>query len=165
MKRYTDEQGKLFGIINPVDLVVILVVLALGIKVLSDYRPVPLQTEKHPIRLGVIVRNVPPYFAESLAVGQDVFDHRTHAYLGKIMAISTQPAEVLLTGDGKMVRVKSPSHQDVRLELGRNAEILTSSSKYGVYFGKLIIRVGETVDAYTLYTRIRGEVEYLRKKR
>lgn len=39
MKRYIDEQGKLFGIINPVDLIVILAVLTLGIKVLSDYRP------------------------------------------------------------------------------------------------------------------------------
>jgi len=163
MKRYIDEQGKLFGIINPVDLIVILAVLTLGIKVLSDYRPLPLQAEKHPIRLGVVVRNVPPYFAKSLAVGQDVFEHRTHAYLGKIKAISTQPAEVLLTEGGKMVRAKSPSHQDVRLELGRDAEILTSSSKYGVYFGKLVLRVGETIDAYTLYTRISGEVEYLRK--
>jgi len=163
MKRYIDEQGKLFGIINPVDLIVILVVLALGIKVLSDYRPLPLQNEKHPVRLGVVVRNVPSYFAESLVVGQDVFECRTHAYLGKIKAVSTQPAEVVLTEGGKMVLAKSPIHQDVRLELSRDAEILTSDAKYGVYFGKRIVRVGETIDAYTLYTRICGEVEYLRK--
>ena len=163
MQKFLDDQGKLFGLINPVDLLVILLLLALGIKVLSDNRPAPLDLKERPVILNLLVRDIPPYVANSIIVGQDLFQDGSDAYLGKIYVKKVDPAELLLQKEGQLVLVKSPRNFDLRLELRKRAgRVITGPAHGGVYLGKLAVRVGDRLKCHTLYTRLSGEVESLR---
>lgn len=117
MKKLIDEHGKLWGLINPIDLVVIIILCALGIKVFSDYRPAPLDFKENQITVGLLVKNIPRYLVDSITVGQDVFQDGSNAYLGKIKATRVEPAELLLENNGAILLTKSPRNFDLRLAL------------------------------------------------
>ncbi len=162
--KFLDDQGKLFGLINPLDLGILMILLVLGIKVVSDYRPEPLKLKENQVTYGLLVRNAPMYLVESIAVGQDLFYDQYHVYLGKILVKKYQPAEAD-NSEGRIRATASTRNFDLRLELRRNGRIITGPSRSGVYFGKLPVRVGDRLKAHTMYTSLRGEIEYLRVKR
>ena len=165
MNKFLDDQGKLFGLINPLDLGVLLILLVVGIKIFSDYRPAPLQLKQNPVTYGLLLRNAPPYLVESIAVGQDLFLEEYHVYLGKIIVKKAQPAELVIEAGGRMVTTNSPRNFDLRLEVRRNGRIIAGPSRIGVYFGKFAVRIGDRIKAYTMYSSLQGEIEYLRVKR
>ncbi len=163
MSSLVDDHGKLFGLINPVDLILLLLVMALGIRLLSDYRPAPLDLKTRPVTIGLLARNLPPYIASSISVGQDLFQDGPNAYLGKVIRKTVQPAEVLLQKDGQLVLVKAPQNIDLRLELRRQSgRVVTGPARAGIYLGKLAVRVGDRLACHTLYTRFRAEIDSLR---
>jgi len=165
MKKFLDDQGKLFGLINLFDLGVLLVLLILGIKVVSDYRPEPLKFKQNQVTYGLLVKNAPPYLVKSITVGQDLFLDEYHVYLGKIFVKKIEPAEVMVESGERITLTTSPRNYDLRLELKRDGKVIAGPSRSGVYFGKLAIRVGDRITAHTMYTSINGEIEYLRIKR
>lgn len=165
LDKFLDDQGKLFGLINPLDLGVLLILLILGIKIVSDYRPEPLQLKQNSVTYGLLLRDAPPYLVESIAVGQDLFLEEYHVYLGKIIVKKAQPAELITEERGRMITVASPRNFDLRLEVRRKGRIIAGPSRSGIYFGKFAVRVGERLKAYTMYSSIHGEIEYLRVKR
>lgn len=150
--------------INPWDLGIILILTVLGIKIISDYRPEPLKLRENPVSYGLLVRDAPPYLAESIAVGQDLFLDGPHVYLGKITAKRVQPAEILVDAGGRVLATTAPRNVDLRLELKREGRIIAGPSRSGVYFGNFPLRVGGRLKAYTMYASIDGEIEYLRIK-
>jgi hypothetical protein len=162
LKKLIDEHGKLLGFINPVDLVVMVILFTLGLKVLLDYRPVPQNFKAKKITMGLLVQNVPQYLADSIVVGQDVFQDSTSAYLGKIMAIEATPAELLLEKSNSVLLVKSPCRVDLRLHLKNRGRMIIGAGHSGIYLGKLAVRVGDHLKAHTLYTSVRSEIEYLK---
>lgn len=164
LSKLLDDQGKLFGLINPWDLGILMILMVLGIKVISDYRPEPLRLRETPVRYGLLVRESPPYLVESIAVGQDLFLDQHHVYLGKITVKKVQPAEILVNAGGRVLATTSPRNHDLRIELKRGGRIITGPSRSGVYFGKFPVRVGERLKAHTMYASIDGEIEYLRIK-
>jgi Domain of unknown function (DUF4330) len=164
LKMPIDERGKLFGLINLLDLAVILILVALGIKIFSDYRPAPLEFKENRITVGLLVKNVPRYLAKSVASGQDVFQDGSSAYLGKIKTTGITPAELLREFDGRILLIKSPYRVDLRLKLSNRGRIIMGPARSGVYLGKLAIRVGDQLRIHTLYTSMNGEIEYLKVK-
>ena len=162
MKKLIDEHGKLWGLINPIDLVVIIILCALGIKVFSDYRPAPLDFKENQITVGLLVKNIPRYLVDSITVGQDVFQDGSNAYLGKIKATRVEPAELLLENNGAILLTKSPRNFDLRLALKKRARIIKGPARSGVYLGKFAVRVGDHLNAHTLYSSIHSEIEYLK---
>ena len=154
-----DDQGKIFGLINPLDLAIIIVIVLIGAKVVWNYRPVSPKQKERPVTIGLLVRNVPPYIAESLAIGQDLFDDVSEAYLGKIHTISAQPAELLLPANGRVIVARSPRNLDIRLGLTKmRSRIETGLARSGVYLGKIAARVGNRFQLHTRYTSITGEI-------
>jgi hypothetical protein len=162
LRKLIDEHGKLLGFINPVDLVVIVILLIVGMKVFSDYRPVPLNFKVKTAAIGLLVKNVPPYLTDSILAGQDVFQDGSNVYLGKIQAAQTVPAELLLKQNGTILLVKSPYRLDLRLLLKNKCRIIKGPARSGVYLGKLAVRVGDRLKAHTLYTSIKGEIEFIK---
>lgn len=162
MKRLND-QGKILGLITPLDLAIIIVIVLIGVKIIGDYRPIAPKQKERQVTIEVLIRDAPPYLAESLAVGQDLFDDATGAYMGKIRAIRSQPAQLILPGNGELRLVKSPRNLDLRLELNKQrGRIETGLSGSGVYLGKIAARVGNPVRAHTRYTAINGEIIFVR---
>jgi hypothetical protein len=160
--KYIDEKGKLFGLINPIDLGVILLLVVLGIKVFSDYRPAPLDLKEHLVTTGLLIKNVPPYVAKSIKVQQELYEERLDVYLGKIYSVSSRPAEVMLVDSGHLLLTQSPKNLDLNLEFKRRGRIVTGPARTGVFLGKLAVRIGEKIKVHTLYTSVTGEVEYIR---
>jgi hypothetical protein len=161
-----NNQGKIFGFINPLDLAVIIVIVLIGTKVVWDFRPESPQIKDRPVAVGLLVRDVPSYVAESLAVGQDLFDDATDAYLGKIHTIRAEPAELLLPDNGRVILSRSPRNQDIRLELTkRRGRVETGPARSGVYLGKIAARVGVRLQAHTRFTALTGEIIYIKVNR
>ncbi len=158
-----NHQGKILGLINPWDLAVIILIILIGAKVIRDYRPESPQTSIKSVSIGLLIRNVPSFMAESLVVGQDLFDDATSAYLGKIQGISTGPAELMLPDKGRMILSRSPRNLDIRLEITRRqGRIEKGTARSGVYLGKIAARVGIRLRAHTRYTAILGEIMYVK---
>jgi hypothetical protein len=162
LKKLINEHGKLLGLINPVDLIVILILVIIGMKVVSDYRPKPLKVKQNKITFGLLLKNVPQYLVDSIAVGQDLFEDGTNAYLGKIQAAKVVPAELLLVQSGRIIAVKSPSNKDLRLLVNNRGSLVLGPARSGVYLGKLAVRVGDCLKAHTRYTSLGGEIEFLK---
>jgi hypothetical protein len=164
LKKIIDQKGKLFGLINPIDLGVILLLLVLAIIILNHYLPQPLNLRENQVTVGFLARDLPPYVADSLVVGEVLFQNDYNSYLGKITLKKTEPAELMMPLDGKMVVSQSPRNVDLRLELTRRARIIISNGKNGIYFGRLAVRVGDSLQTHTRYTSLHGEIEYLKVK-
>ena len=160
--RFINEEGKLFGLINPIDLGVILLLLVIGVKVISDFYPQPLDTRLTPVTIGLLARDVPSYLVESLAVGQDLFLDNPEVYLGKIRAKKAEPALLLIPGTGEITITRSPQNYDLRVELRRSGRVVSGPARSGVYLGRLAVRIGDRLAAHTLYTSVKSEVEYLK---
>ncbi len=164
MGKFIDEQGRFFGLINLLDLIVIMLLFILGIKILADYRPAPLDLKKTPVTIGLLIRDIPPYLVNSIAVGQDLFADGSNAYLGKIYTVKAISAEIILKNNDRLMISQSPINLDLRLMLKNKARIVTGPARTGVYLGKLAVRVGDKLRAHTLYSSISGEIEYLKVK-
>jgi hypothetical protein len=96
-----DQKGRLFGLINLLDLVVLLAVLGaaglFGYKTFFENEaPVGNQT----VQVQFQVDRVRQPTINELQVGAVVFDGKSGAQLGKIVAVETLPAQVL-GGDGE----------------------------------------------------------------
>jgi hypothetical protein len=158
-----NDQGKILGLITPLDLALIVVIALIGAKIIGVYRPISPKHKERQVTVGIIIRDASPYLAESLVVGQDLFDDATGAYLGKIRVIRSEPAELLLTGNGEIRLAKSPRNLDLRLEISKQrGRIETGLARSGVYLGKIAARVGNPVRAHTRYTAISGEIIWVR---
>lgn len=162
MRKIVDEHGKLLGYVNLLDLAIAVVLLVLGLKVMADYKPATTDFRFLQVTVGLLISNVPPYLADSMMVGQDVYQDNTGAYLGKINDIQTAPAEIVLPQNGRLQLVQSPQNLDVRIHLKNRGRKITGPAQAGIYLGKLAVRVGDCLKAHTLYTSLEGEVESLR---
>ena len=164
MRKFLDREGRLFGLINPVDLAVLIVLGVVGWRIFTLYLPKPVQYRKVQVTIGMIVRNIPPYVADSIAVGQDLFRDQDQSYLGKITAKTTSPAELILTDYGKLWIGNSPRNLDLRLTVRRTGQIRTGSAGAAILLGKAAIRIGDRIKSHTLYTSINCEVVSLHLK-
>jgi hypothetical protein len=160
--KFIDEQGKLFGLINLLDLAVIAVLVMVGLRVLADYKPVSPDYRTSQVMVDFVISDIPPYLADSLVIGQDVYEDKTGAYLGKVTSLQIAPAELLLEGNHTLILVKSPRNLDLRMRLQNRGRKLSGPAHAGIYLGKLAVRVGDHLKAHTMYTSLRGEIESLK---
>ncbi len=164
MRKLIDEQGKLLGLINLLDLAIIIVLMLLGLKVLADYKPVSPNFRFLQVTISLLIPNVPPYLVDNVVVGQDVYQDTTGAYLGKVINIQAAPAELISPIDGALILVKSPRNLDVRIHLQNRGRQIIGPAGAGIYLGKLAVRVGDYLKAHTVYTSLQGKVESLKVK-
>lgn len=162
MRKFWDREGKMFGIINPVDLGIIMLLAVVFWRVGMLYLPQSAKYRGVVVTLGVFIPDVPPALVKSIVVGQDLFQNETQAYLGKITAKTAVPAELVLADRGKLLLSRAPRNLDLRLTLRRTGQIRTGPARAAILLGKLAVRIGDPVKAHTLYTSVRGEVETLR---
>jgi len=159
-----DQRGRIFGIINLLDLLLIVGLFFLGWRTINQVQPRAQVEEVIIVTYGLLVRNVPPYLAESITAGQELYQIKQQAYLGKVVVKEVTPAELILQQTEKLVVLLSPVNLDLRLKMRRTGKVITGAAGSGIYLGKIPIRVGERVSAQTRYTTLQAEVEYLRIK-
>lgn len=90
-----DEKGRLFGKVNVLDLVVVLVLLAgvsyLGYRYVRPEATAPAQTKT--IEVTLLITPVRQPTIEELQVGKDVVETKAKVVLGTIVAVETRPAQ------------------------------------------------------------------------
>jgi hypothetical protein len=164
MRKCRDEAGRLWGLINPIDLMVIGLLIVAVWRLFAVYLPPARHTQTVEVAVGLLIRNVPAYVSQSIAVGQDLFQDNTESYLGKISVKQMQPAELIVSRDGQLTVGHVPGKFDLRLKLRRSGRIITGSTRNGIYLGKLAVRIGERLRTHTFYTAVTGEVVSLNFK-
>ena len=160
--RIRDEQGRICGWIRPVDLAIIILVAVIGYRLVIPNLSGPAQGRLRNVTVGLTVKNIPPYLAESIKQGQHVYRDGSETNMGRVMKKKELPAELVLERDGKVILVQAPRNLDLHLELSGRARVATGPGRVGVLLGKTPIRIGDPVRAHTLYAAFAAEVEPLR---
>lgn len=130
-----DDKKRLFGIVNPVDLLVVLALLAVAFvvaSVLFDLRaPKPTAGGSTTVRTTILAGAVREFDPKSVRPG-DPAQRKGGGALGKVVAVRVQPAiEEVATSDGKLVKVTSPFLQDVFVTIEGPGDITASTAFMG----------------------------------
>lgn len=153
--KFLDERGKLFGIINLIDLAVVLllVFLAAGVYYKSERltEQTPLTTT--PITMEFLALDVPEVVAGQIKAGDGAWDRDTNSYLGKIIKVEVRPAQMMTpTADGKQVLAQLPTRQDVLMTIQGEGQV----SESDVRLGRRDVRAGLTIFMNSQSWMVRG---------
>lgn len=145
--RLIDDKGRLFGRINVIDLLVVILVLALaGRFSYSRYISKSLKAirkEQKPIEVVLVVGAVRQPTVDAIRVGSKVMASKTSTLLGEVVKVEAKPANVVFTGnDGRTYEMPSPSRLDVYVTLRGLGQV----SENAVFLGDTEVRVGTLID-------------------
>lgn len=165
MKKIIDSDGKLFGKINIIDLLIIVLVIVLGLSATKklDETAAKMNTDKT-IQYTVQIEQVRQPTVDALNKKTDgLLDHETKKAIGDIVDIEVSKAEEsLLLNDGTYKNVILDDKYDVELTmrvLGTETE-----DNYYTLEGKALI-VGAGINVYNEYANVSGiitEIEVLK---
>ncbi|MDI3480561.1 MAG: hypothetical protein PWQ97_216 [Tepidanaerobacteraceae bacterium] len=129
-----DDKGKIFGIINIIDLLVILLIVGVvgRYAVKSSIKLAGVQTRN--IQLTLLVKDVREATSSVMKKGDVVREARTNLVLGKVTGVEVKPADTLVnTADGRVVNYPNPILKDVYITVvgtgtaGENAIVVGNS--------------------------------------
>jgi hypothetical protein len=162
--KLVNEKGKLFGLINPVDLIILLVVIvvvaAIGVRLLGSQvadKVAPQVT----LTAEVVIVGTPPRIQDEIA-RQDLIGQRIVAgneYMpATITGIKTEPYVVqAFTDDGRIVDAVDPSKHDVVFTIETKVAKGTPSPK----IGSQELRAGKTFILKTQTFESIGTIRYV----
>lgn len=135
-----DKKGRLFGLINIVDLLVIILLLALvmvGVKRFGNKAAVGEATTKK----GVItaeIKDVRDVTANNIKVGDPIYDYDKGTYLGKIVTAEVEPYKDKTEYQGKFYNAEVPDKFRVIITI--DADVKETQDFYQV--GTEQVRIG-----------------------
>lgn len=141
-----DNKGRIFGIINVIDLLVILLIVAVvgRFAVKSHFKPAGVQTKN--IQVVLLVKDVREATSSAIKVGDIVREAKTNLVLGKITEVRVKPAETLVnTADGRVVNYPNPVLKDVYITLVGTG----TAGENAIVIGNSEIRVGTQLNIKT----------------
>ena len=148
------ENKKLFGKINIVDIVLVLIILVVGLigykKIFTNDSGVSIGAKYYKTNFLLKIESVPASIFNYLEEGVDVYDNETNTYIGKLTSFYSGDAMVKKVDlvSNKYVLTKRPEkiniYLNVEVEVADNPGDLINSNNYYVKIGKYInIRSGK----------------------
>ncbi len=138
--KIVDEKGKLFGIINIIDLVVLLVVVLLiggGIKRMREKPDATAKTKKAFITIEVT--DVKDFIVEGIMIGDPLYFNDENEKVGKIVDKKVEPyKKTIESADGKWILSEVPEKHVVLMTV--DADVKETSD--AIIVGEEEIRVG-----------------------
>jgi hypothetical protein len=129
-----DNKGKIFGLINIIDLLVILLIVAIVARFALKSGSNPITVETKDIQVVLHVNEVRDATANVIKEGDIVRETKTNLVLGKVTKVAVRPAETLVeTADGRVVNYPNPVLKDVDITItgtgtaGENAVVVGNS--------------------------------------
>ncbi len=118
--KMTDNKGRLFGIINVVDLLIILVAAAIvvvGYKFLSTAVTEPAEQKTQLVTMEIVKKR--ESFCQSIKIGDEVIEKVNNVPYGIVKAVSYKPAEEYSVSqvDGTVKLVQVPERFDATVVL------------------------------------------------
>ncbi|MBE3589559.1 MAG: DUF4330 domain-containing protein [Firmicutes bacterium] len=153
-----DRQGRLFGRINVLDFLVVLLVVALAARLayswLGPGRTVAAESDV-PITFTALVAAVRGPTADAIHVGDAVYETRTNSYLGKVTAVKVEPSLVLVQNpDGTQTQERSTVYKDVYVTISGRGKATPTS----VMVGTQQIHIGTALQFQTRIWGVTGTV-------
>jgi len=153
--RWFDEQGRLFGKIHWLDLVLILTSIVVLAKMAVSLWPMSWGSSRVPVHVEIFVPNLPARLTDSAQPGQWVKEAKTGVYLGKIVEKRVVPHQEKHVQGNKIVTIPSPDRKDLTLVVRREAMV---KKNRGIYFGRVPVRAGQEGVFHTLYAEFAGQI-------
>lgn len=136
-----DEKGRLFGIINIVDLFVLAILIILlgfgAYKVFKINPTVSVNTQK--IVMKYLIQDVRDVTVNAIVDGDIVKDFDKNSVYGKVLKKEvTQSVRLVTTDDGRVVEAPVPGKYDIMVYIEGEGVV----SKTGITMGNQEIRIG-----------------------
>jgi hypothetical protein len=149
-----DEKGKLFGLVNPFDLVVLLLVLAVAAGVYLKLRPGGESSEVAEIEVTVVAPFVRPTAAEALKAGDQLVGRGSFTD-ARIVDVRVEPGLIATTrADGTRLLTTDPYNKDVYATVRGKAAI----GEPDLRLGGQEVRIGKEFYLKTQTVELKGEV-------
>ncbi len=157
--RILDEKGRIFGKINIIDLVVIIVLVAaavwFGYSMFGKNLEQDVAERQEETEITVVTSGIRATTAEAIAKGGKIFEFKTGAQIGEVIDVKTEPARVwLVQGDGKWVQVESEDRVDAFVTIRGTARI----GENVITMNGVEIRVGGSLGLKTKFVVFQGHV-------
>ncbi len=121
-----DEKGRLLGLINIIDLAVVLgllLVLAFGVRKFFSINP-GYQPEAKTARVLLLVEGVRQPTIDAIALGDRVREKNSNGYFGTITDLEVEPAtEMVATAAGELLESEIPGRYNLFITLESPAEV------------------------------------------
>jgi len=141
-----DNKGRLFGVINIIDLLVILLIVAVAGRFALMQKNRSAGPVMKNLEVVVHVKEVRDATVNVIKEGDVVKETKTNAVLGKVTNVKVVPSETVVeTADGRLVVASNPIYKDMYITIqgtgtaGENAIVLGSNE----------IRIGTTLQLKT----------------
>ncbi|MCF6097224.1 DUF4330 domain-containing protein [Thermovorax subterraneus] len=141
-----DKKGRLFGLINVIDLLVIILVVAVAARFVLNPQKNSSAAEEKMIQVVMLVKDVRDATAKVIKEGDIVRETKTNNLLGKVTKVEVKPAETLVnTADGRVLNVPNPVLKDVYVTVEGSATV----GENAIVLGGTEIRIGTAVQMKT----------------
>ncbi len=157
MTRVVDDRGRLFGKVNIVDILVLLVILAVVVFAAVRLAGADSVSATVPVQVSFLNKAVDRALLEGLPSEGTVRDSAGNV-IGELQSVEVTPTvQEMLTGDGQYKTFSSSTHSDVTFVVMCQGTVLDSSA----HIGGLTARVGADVrivapgyEAQTVISRV-----------
>ena len=160
MKKVIDENGRLFGLVSIIDVVVIAVAAVLAVALYTKDSAMPIASVADPmqtIRYTVSINNMPEGRLESLRVGDQIYDKETGNHMGTIKDIKSEDCVIsMLKADGTYVM--APIEERYNVTLSVEAQVRVDERGHYYVNRSNIVGVGWSMDFYTKTSLFGGTV-------
>lgn len=141
-KKWIDDEGRLFGRLNVIDLIALIVlglVIIRAVIPLWQERPGPMRSAY----VHLIATEILPEVAAQIQVGDKIAESVSGAVLGELENKTLSPSETEIPGaDGKLLPALSPRLSDMRLQVRGKAR----TGKGGALeFDHYALRAGQAI--------------------
>ncbi|GAQ25062.1 MULTISPECIES: DUF4330 domain-containing protein [Tepidanaerobacter] len=141
-----DNKGRIFGLINIIDLLVILVILAVVARFGTKIHQSSVGSQAKDIEAVLYVKEVKDATADVIKVGDTVKETKTNGVLGKVTNVEVKPSETLVeTADGRIVVYPNPVLKDVYITVKGTGSV----NENAIVLGSNEIRIGTSLQIKT----------------
>lgn len=129
--KFIDDRGKLFGLINPIDLLVLLLVLLVGTGVYYKTQTAGTFVEPSKVKVSVLLSWLRPEEAISIKTGDILVANGNYTDV-KITDVKLEPARTVnVTDEGKSILTTDPYRKDVTVIIEGQMPITSPELKFG----------------------------------
>ncbi len=154
-----NKNGKLFGKISIIDIIVVVCVIVLAFGLYAKFTSrsdAVTSSEKSNIEFVYKVKSVRDYTVEGFQKGGPLYDSETKEYMGEITDVNSEPAKMQVSlVDGTYKELEVPDKYDVYITVQVSGKynslgFYTNDNKY--------IGAGSTLNAWSKFTNTGGEI-------
>ena len=160
MKKLIDENGRLFGYVSVIDVLVVAVTLVLAAALYTRNTALPIASAADPmddITYQVVITNMPAGRLESLKEGDKLYEKETFGWVGEITDIETEDCVIsMLKADGTYVMAPVDSRYNVTLTV--NAKAMKDERGHFYINRSTLVAVGWSMDFYTKTSLFSGTI-------